>query len=245
MDISVRRTSPLVVEDRSWLGDVDGTQATRSITLRVAAFTANTHYPEGILKSGTVLARYESGTYQGLWGPYAGSPTEVQTATITGSPTGGSFTLTLNGETTAAIAYNATAAAVQTALLALPSLSAGDVTVTGSAGGPYTLTFGGNLSGQNVAAITASGAGLTGGSTPGVTMATTTAGGGTGTDGLDVPRGFLWNSLDFTYADGTTPTVVGAPLQERGFIKVANLPANSGLDAAARRTLGNHFIFRD
>lgn len=244
MDISVRRTSPLVVEDRSWLGDVDGTQATRSVTLRVAAFTKVTHFPDGVLKSGTVLAEYTSGTYQGLWGPYAGQATEVQTATITGSPTGGSFTLTLNGETTAAIAYNAASSVVQAALLALPSLSPGDVTVTGSAGGPYTITFGGNLAGQNVAAITASGAGLTGGSTPGVTMATSTAGGGTGTDGLDVPRGFLWNSLQLINEDGTSPTNVGAPLQERGFIRPALLPANSGLDANARRVLGNHFIFR-
>lgn len=244
MDISVRRTSPLIVEDRSWLGDVDGTQACRPVTLRVAAFTENTHYPDGILKSGTILAEYTSGTYQGLWGPYAGTPTEVQTATITGSPTGGSFTLTYSGETTAAIAYNAAASAVQSALLALTNLSPGDVTVTGSAGGPYTLTFGGNLSGQNVAALTASGAGLTGGSTPGVTMATTTAGGGTGTDGLDVPRGFLFNSMQIVYGDGSVATQLGAPLQERGFIRPAYLPANSGLDSNARRVLGNHFIFR-
>lgn len=246
MDITVRRTSPLVVEDRSWLGDVDGTQATRSITLYAPAFTKNTHYPDGVLKSGTVLARYTSGAHINLYGPYAGQASEVQTATVTGVPTGGTFTLTLNGETTAGIAYNAAASAVQSALEALPSLSAGDVTVTGSAGGPYTITFGGRLAGQNVAAITASGAGLTGGTTPGVTMATTTGGGGTATDGLDVPRGFLFNSLEFVYADGSSPAGnVGAPLMERGFIKPWLLPANSGFDANARLVLGNHFIFRD
>lgn len=240
MDISVRRTTALVVEDRSWLADVDGTQATRSITLRTAAFTANTHYPLGVLKSGTVLARYTSGTYTGLYAPYAGEASEVQTATITGTPAGGSFTLTLSGETTAAIAYNAAASAVQSALEALPSLSAGDVTVTGSDGGPYTITFGGNYAGANVPAMTAT-ASLTGGSTPGVTMATGTAGGGTATDGLDVPRGFLFNSIQMAVGDANK----GAPLQERGFIRPANLPANSGLDANARQVLGNHFIFRD
>jgi hypothetical protein len=246
MDITVRSTSPLVVEDRSWLGDVDGTQATRSITLYAPAFTKSTHYPNGVLKSGTVLARYTSGAHLGLYGPYAGQASEVQTATITGVPTGGTFTLTFGGETTAGIAFNATAAAIQAALEALPSLSAGDVTVTGSAGGPYTVTFGGRLAGQNVAAMTASGSGFTGGSTPGVTIATTTAGGGTAVDGLDVPRGFLFNSLEFIYADGSTPTGnIGAPMQERGFIKPARLPANSGLDANARTVLGNHFIFRD
>lgn len=241
MDITVRRTDPLIVEDRSWLGDVDGTQATRSITLRTAAFTKATHYPMNILKSGTVIARYETGAYAGLWGPYAGEASEVQTATVTGSPTGGSFTLTYAGETTAAIAYNATAAAVQSALTALPNVNAGDVTVTGSAGGPYTITFGGILAGENVAAITASGAGLTGGSTPGVTMATTTVGGGTAVDGLDVPRGFLFNSIQMQEGDANK----GAPLMERGFIRPAFLPANHGLDANARQVLGNHFIFRD
>ncbi len=242
MDISVRKTDALVVEDRSWLGDVDGTQATRSITLRTAAFTANTHYPKGVLMSGTVLARYESGTYAGLWGPYAGQASEGQTVTITGTPTGGTFTLTLNGETTAAIAYNATAAAVESALEALPSLSAADVTVTGGPGPgtPYVVAFGGAYAGQNVAQMTASGS-FTGGSSPAVAVTTTTAGGGTATDGLDVPRGFLFNSIQMAVGD----TNKGAPLQERGFIRPKFLPANSGLDANARRVLGNHFIFRD
>src|ERR1044072_3614011 len=134
MDIAVRRTSPLVVEDRSRLGDVDGTQATRSITLLVAAFTKNTHYPDGVLKSGMVSSKFTSGATSGLWGPYAGQASEAQTVTITGTPTGGTFTLTLSGETTAGIAYNATAAAVESALEALPSLAAADVTVTGGPG---------------------------------------------------------------------------------------------------------------
>jgi hypothetical protein len=99
---------------------------------------------------------------------------EVQTVTVTGSPTGGTFTLTYDGATTAAIAYNATAAVVQTRLLDLSTIEAGNVTVTGSAGGPYTVTFSG---GQNVAAMTASGASLTGGSSPSVTVATATGGG--------------------------------------------------------------------
>lgn len=243
MDISVRKTNPLIVEDRSWLGDAAGTQSPRSITLRTAAFTAVTHFPDGVLMSGTVLARYESGTYKGLYGPYAGQASEVQTVTITGTPTGGTFTLTLNGETTAGIAYNATAAAVESALEALPSLAAADVTVTGGPGPgtPYVVTFGGAYAGTNVAAMTASAAGLTGGTTPAVTVTTTTAGGGTATDGLDVPRGFLFNSIEMATGDANK----GAPLQETGFIKPWKLPANSGFDANARRVLGNHFIWRD
>jgi hypothetical protein len=97
---------------------------------------------------------------------------EAQTVTVTGSPTGGTFTLTWSGQTTAAIAYNATALTVRNALEALSNIEAGGVTVTGAAGGPYTVTF---TSGADVAQMTAT-ASLTGGSTPGVTIATATAG---------------------------------------------------------------------
>ncbi len=91
----------------------------------------------------------------------------TQTVTVTGSPTGGTFTLTYQGQTTAAIAYNAAASAVQSALVALSTIGTGGVTVTGS--GPYTVTFAA-VPGAPVA-LTASGAGLTGGTSPGVTIA--------------------------------------------------------------------------
>ena len=47
------------------------------------------------------------------------------------APTAGSFTLTFNGNTTAAIAYNASAATVRTQLEALPNLNPGDINVWG------------------------------------------------------------------------------------------------------------------
>lgn len=90
--------------------------------------------------------------------------THATIVTVTGSPTGGTFTLTFDGQTTAGIARNASAATVQTALEALSNLAPGDVTVTGSAGGPYSVTVKGIL--------TASGAGLTGGTSPAVTLST-------------------------------------------------------------------------
>jgi hypothetical protein len=62
----------------------------------------------------------------------------VQIATINGTPTGGTFTISYGGQTTSALAYNAAAATVQTAVRLLNGLSA--ATVTGSAGGPYTIT---------------------------------------------------------------------------------------------------------
>lgn len=101
---------------------------------------------------------------------------EVQTVTITGSPTGGTFTLTFDGDTTDTIAYNAASSTVQTKLRALDSVGGANVNVTGSAGGPYTVTFVNELGAQNVAALTKDATGLTGGTSPNVTIATTTAG---------------------------------------------------------------------
>lgn len=99
------------------------------------------------------------------------SDNEIQTVTITGGPIGGTFTLSWGGYTTAGIAYNAAAATVETAFEGLASVGAGNGTVTGANGGPYTVEFTGTLAGSNQALITASGAGLTGGTTPGVTVA--------------------------------------------------------------------------
>ncbi len=85
----------------------------------------------------------------------------LQTVAL-GSPSAGTFTLTYKAQTTSALAYNASAAAVQTALLALSSIGTGNVTVTGSAGGPYSVVFAGTLA-QDTTAMTGSGGGLTGG----------------------------------------------------------------------------------
>lgn len=108
-----------------------------------------------------------------------GLTNETQRATVTGGPTGGTFTLTYSGQTTAAIPFNANAATVQGALNALSNIRTGDVSVTGANGGPYDVKFMSALGGQDVAAMTASGASLTGGTTPGVTISTVQAGSNT------------------------------------------------------------------
>ena len=57
-------------------------------------------------------------------------------------PTLGTFTLTFGADTTSALAYNITAAALQTALNALASItSAGGVDVTGPDAGPFQIVF--------------------------------------------------------------------------------------------------------
>lgn len=96
----------------------------------------------------------------------------VQTVTVNGSPS--EFTLSLNGTPTPGITYPATAAMVQTGLEGLPNVATGDVSVSGDLGGPYEVTFQGNLAKQNIA--TMSGAPVTGGTNPYVTVATTSPG---------------------------------------------------------------------
>jgi hypothetical protein len=122
------------------------------------------------------LAGLPAAFSQGVSGKYWRQGDNVQVVTISGSPTGGTFTLTAGGLTTAAIAYNASAAAVQTAVRALGGIFAG-VTVTGT--GPWTLTF--TAATSNVqppaAPFGADGSALAGGTSPAVTVAATGTGG--------------------------------------------------------------------
>lgn len=106
-------------------------------------------------------------------GPMDDGVDEAQLVTITGGPTGGTFTLTNQGQTTGPIAFNATPAVVRTALEALSNIEPGDVAVTGANGGPWTVTF---LAPGDVPQMTGSGALLTGGAAPAVAVTTTTGG---------------------------------------------------------------------
>lgn len=90
------------------------------------------------------------------------SADEQQTVTIGVAVTGGTFTLSFQEEETAAIAYNAAASAVETALESLSTIDG--VTVSGSAGGPWTVTFDSALhSATNVELLVADGTNLIGG----------------------------------------------------------------------------------
>jgi hypothetical protein len=78
----------------------------------------------------------------------------IQTLTVLGSPTGGSFTLStpfpLPSGTTQAIPYNANAGTIQAALEAV--IGAGNVAVTGGPAPdqPFTITFGGAFARQTL-----------------------------------------------------------------------------------------------
>lgn len=119
--------------------------------------------------------------YQTAGAPTAGTD-EVQTITIGGSPSAGTFTLTFDGFTTAPITWSATnntlIANVDAALGALPNVgSASNVTTadaTLSSGvGTFTVTFVAALGKRAVPTMTANYSSLTGGT---VAVAETTPG---------------------------------------------------------------------
>lgn len=130
------------------------------------------------------------------------APSEVQTITITGTPTGGTFTLTYNGQTTASIAYNATSSAVVTALTALSNIGAGGVTATGGAlpGSAVVVTFAGGLANASHPLMTATGS-FTGGSTPAVAVTETTPG------GFDITAQPIFPTHNTIYVDSTAATL--------------------------------------
>ena len=114
--------------------------------------------------------------------PVAGTD-EIQTITIGGTPTSGSFKLTFEGFTTSAITWTAVdatlVAAIDAALGALPTIgSASNVTTaagTLSSGiGTVTVTFVAALGKTNVALMTATSSLV--GTNPTVAVTTTTAG---------------------------------------------------------------------
>jgi hypothetical protein len=228
MDLSPQSTTVTTLENRDWLGSAHGTESTDTITLDLALFTEAVHYPNGEILSGTVLAKKTS---SGLYGPYSGTTEEVQTITEGGSGLT-SYVLHFDGQDTAAIAAAATAAQVRTALEALSNIAPGDVTVTGSASGPYTVTFGGQYLNTNVPAMTAT---PTGGSGT-VTIATFTAGGAEGSsDGLQVAKGHLFSVIQVRNPAGKA----GAALLRHGKVRVAKLPPNSGYDPAVNADVPN------
>jgi len=224
-------TTAYTNDDQSWLGSEHGTSACPTITLDRSAFTEGTHFPNGYFPSGLPLGKI---TASGLYAPYAGRVSEVQTITI--DATGGTFTITFQGATTAAIAWNATAAVVKTAMEALANIEPGDVAVS-LASLVYTFTFGGKYTGENVTAMTTNAASLTGGAGT-ATVATTTAGGAAATDGSENLAGFLFCAVD---APATSTIDPQGALLEHGRVITANLPI--AIDAAGRRDVAGRIIF--
>ncbi len=102
---------------------------------------------------------------------------DVQTLSVSGTPTGGYIGVAFGGQTTV-VPYDATASQVQSALQALSTIGSGNATCAGGPlpGTAITITFAGTLStGQQPVIQTYSGE-LTGGTSPTASVVHTTPG---------------------------------------------------------------------
>jgi hypothetical protein len=163
---------------------------------------------------------------------WAGQSNEVNTLTAhaTTPATAGDFTLTVNGQTTTAIGFDADAAEIQAALVALSNVAPGDVVAVDSGPGSnlatashvVTLTWGGALAGTDIT-ITADFTGISAGSDP--VLATSTAGGADLSDGSDIDA-FLW-SPDAPLAVSTAGQLI-VNVFVRGLIHRDDIPVPSG-----------------
>lgn len=198
-----------------------------------------------VLAGGLNLA---AGTVLGLVPGTGTAVNEVQTVTITGTPTGGTFKLAFGDQITGAIAYNASAATVQAALEALSNIGVGQVTCGGGAlpGSAVTVTFAGTLAGRNVPMLLTVSVALTGGSSPAIAVTETTPGkpakgywaayNDSNSDGTEVARAILKEAA-VTNPDGSIKSLNGTitgggPLHASAYTSGTFLGSDlTGLDA--------------
>lgn len=121
---------------------------------------------------------------------------EVQSVLILNA-TGGTFTLSWNGQTTSALAYNAGANVVQNALAGLSNIGIGNVQVTNNA--PYTVSFVGMLANAVQAMLTADITSLTGTGVT-ATISETTQGGATAFTSTELDSQYDLANGNFNFA---------------------------------------------
>lgn len=74
MDLQISSESFGTV-DWTWLASKFGVNTAKSATILLSAATAATHYPDGRIKPGTIMAKFTSGANAGLWAPYVNDDT--------------------------------------------------------------------------------------------------------------------------------------------------------------------------
>jgi hypothetical protein len=152
---------------------------------------------------------------------------EVQSVTLAGAPTGGTFTLNFEGRSTAPIPFDASVEAVRQALGAIPGIGTTElgqppirfpnVSVHGNSGGPYEVEFTLAKAGLNLPQIGGDATGLTPSGT--VTVATVQ-------DGLSFDTHY-----HFEY-------VTEEHFKEKGFAEAAE---TAGIDLGPGASIGNGF----
>jgi hypothetical protein len=148
------------------------------------------------------LAGYPTFFNKGVSGKYWRAGDSIQTVTIIGTPTGGTFTISSGGNSYVA-AFNVAGATLQTAIQAWGGVYA---TVTVSGAGPYVITFPAISSGvaAPAAPFTVNQKALTGG-TAATSVATVVTSGAGGTDSLLRGVGGDWTQA--AYGVGMEMTV--------------------------------------
>jgi len=234
--------------------------ATASYTYNVQDVLRPQYNPEDARERPVNLlpGAYERGTVLGQVTTVGTSA--VQTLTITGAPTGGTFTVTATPPGLGAVstvlteAFNVPIATLQADLETV--YGHGNVVVSGTAGTSYVITFTGSLARATMTVATASGTGLTGGTAPAAAIVGTTAAvGDTGTfgryalgnaDGTQVPKMLLQypctvdaqgNIVVGTNSDILGLTQKSLPAFYAGAFRTEELV---GFDANAATLLGGH-----
>jgi hypothetical protein len=187
--------------------------------------------PDQFCSSGTIIINdstngSEQISYTGITTP----ADEYQTITLLNA-TGGTFTLSFNG-VTIATPLNSTASSsdVQSALAGLSTIGGtGNVSVSGSNGGPYRVEFKGNFAGTNVPSIVANGAALTG-TSPTITVAVATSGDNSEFDFTGCTRGInSTNAVGHSADTGTNTSIqqgLAVPSGRSVFVTYNYTPAN-------------------
>lgn len=136
---------------------------------------------------------------------------------------GGQFRLQFSGATTTNLNYNASASSVQAALRSLATIGGSNINVTGSYGGPWTVTFVGALANQNVNQLIAQNVSLVG-SQPSASTALVTQGSGGYPDCRPLTGPV---SLPTAASDGTNLALLaslGVTVQDIGTSNAMSLP---------------------
>lgn len=141
----------------------------------------------GTYSAGQVIGQYTAIT----------AANDVQTLTVTGTPTGGSLIIGFNGDVSAPVLFNSTLVQFQAILDAMPQIGAGGSVATGGPlpGTPFAVTFSGTaLAGRLMPNFTIISNGLTGGASPAGAWVHTTPG---------TTLGGAWASYNDALSDGT------------------------------------------
>jgi hypothetical protein len=183
-------------------------------------FDINSDEPKGLEYIGSTLSLNEFIVLPRL----EVSQSEQQTISVDGSPTGGTFVLSFQGQITPPITWSTAISVndVQAALEGLSSIGAGNVQVSGGPGltgstffvQPFLITFTGKLAGQNVPQIKVEANYLSGGVDPTITVETVTGGISAVDEAVEIApelRHNLQVALDYLRPVNSLPTVAASP----------------------------------